>query len=489
MKKFIGREYELALLKETLDSRRSEFRIVRGRRRVGKTRLLQEATKGRGDIIYVSGMEDVNSDRMIRDRFTEKLAEFSKKEILKSVHNLSWPNIFQTMMDVSEGHEKFTVIIDEIQWLARQGSGFLSDLKEAWTTKFQPSGKIKIVICGSSSKFFEHKTAGAESVLYKLRTASDIFVLPMTLKETSFFCKKKWNRHEIALTQMMFGGIPYYLDLIAMPERGFMQCINDIAFTPKTIFFDEMLETLKLDISSTDRAIQLLSVIGQDGKTMETIARETLIPTSTLDELLEKLVTYQILFESYPFGEPRKSKDFGVRYYIRDEFLNFYFNVLDKQKNRIRNNTNNKMIFNHILVDGYYINNFTGKAFELLIRKAVERNVQTKIHKILSIDNLPSYEVGSYWQMKGSVGNQIDLMVDSEDDRCTRIIEVKWTNQKIGAESGNAIEQVLTRTFPNRKKRRVRHFVVASSGFTGDAQKLAEENSVKLIALDDIFDE
>lgn len=487
MRRFIGRKKELAEIRGTFDSRHSEFRVVRGRRRVGKTSLLQEAAKDRDDVVFLSGLEDITSDRKIRNRFTERLAEFSGNAILASARDLSWPQLFQIVLEIAAQKKNLILIFDEIQWLARQGSGFLSDLKEAWTIKFQPSEKIKVIICGSSSKFFEHKTGGIDSVLHKLRTMSDICVPPMTLSETGLFCKG-WNEHEIALTQMMFGGIPYYLDLISEPQRGFMQCINKIVFTANTIFFDEVKETLKLDISSLDRSIQLLEVAGQDGKTMSQIAEDSLVPPSTVDELLGKMVDYQILSKSFPMGENPKAKDFGVRYYIRDEFLNFFFNVLEREERRIGNNVSGKMIFSNVLKNGYYIENFTGKAFELIIRKIIERNLPAKINKILSIDNLTDYEVGSFWKTNGE-GNQIDLIVNSSEDRCVRIIEVKWSNQKIGTEGGNAIEQVLGRTFPNRKRYKLRRFVVASSGFTDAARSIAQEHDVGLIDLEDLFDE
>lgn len=486
MERYIGHKEELKYLKETFDSKSSEFRVVRGRRRVGKTRLLQEATRGMKDVIFISGLEDVNSDRKIRDRFVEKLAEFSESAILNSAQNIPWPQIFQITAEVAAKRKKLILVMDEIQWLARHGSGFLSDLKEAWTTKFQPAGNIKIIICGSSNKFFELKTGSAETVLHKLRTMSDIWVLPMTLSESALFCKG-WKKHEITLTQMMFGGIPYYLDLISEPERGFMQCINDIAFTAKTIFFDEVKETLKLDLSSIERAVEILTVIGQDGKTMENIARNSLVPTSTLDELLEKLVNYQILFKNYPLGEKLKAKDIGVKFYIRDEFLNFYFNVLDKNKNRIKNNVRNKMLFNDVIKSGYFIENFTGKAFEMIVRKIIERCLPAGINKTLSINNLSNYEIGSYWKTEDAHGNQIDLIVDSDEDRCARLIEVKWMNNKVGTEPGNAVEQVLSREYPNRKAHKLRRFVVASSGFTNGAKTFAKANDVGLIDLDGLF--
>lgn len=487
MHKFIGRKNELRFLKEMFESKNAQFRIVRGRRRIGKTCLLDEVIKTRNDVVFMSGVEDINSDRKIRDRFAQKLAQFSGNVILKSAQDISWPNLFQTVRDIADRLGSMVLIFDEVQWLARQGSGFLSDLKEAWTTKFQPTGKIKVIICGSSNKFFERKSSGAETVLHKLRTLSDIWVPPMTLSEAAQFVPS-WNRHEIALTQMMFGGVPYYLDLILEPDRGFMQCINEIAFTANTIFFDEMKETLKLDFSSLDRAVQLLAVVGQNGKTMNQIAEDSLVPTSTVDEILEKMVEYKILFKKYPMGGKIKARDVGVRYCIRDEFLNFFFNVLDKENRRICNNRNAKMIFNNTLKEGYYIPNFTGKAFELIIGKIIERNLPANINKVLSVDNLSNYEVGAYWKTKGGDGNQIDLIVDSDDDRCVRIIEAKWTNKKIGTEAGNAIEQVLERSFPNRKRRKVRRFVVASSGFTKGAETLARDNKVGLVSLEDLFD-
>lgn len=487
METFIGRKSELHFLKETFDSSRSEFRVVRGRRRVGKTRLLQEAMQGRENVIFISGMEDINSDRKLRDRFIEKLAEFSNSAILSTAQNVPWPQIFQIVVEIAVSRKNFILVMDEIQWLARHGSGFLSDLKEAWTTKFQPSGNIKIIICGSSNKFFELKTGGAETVLHKLRTMSDIWVTPMTLNETGTFCRG-WNKHEIVLTQMMFGGIPYYLDLISKPERGFMQCINDMAFTAKTIFFDEVKETLKLDLSSLGRATELLSVIGQDGKTMERMAKDSLIPMSTLGELLEKLVNYQILFKDHPIGETLKAKNFGMRYYMKDEFLNFFFNVIDRNKNRIKNNVKNKMILSDVIEGDYYIRNFTGKAFELVIRKIIERNLPAKINRLLSIDNLSHYVTGSYWKTEDAVGNQIDLVIDSDEDRCTRLVEVKWSNNKIGVEKGNAIEQILERNFPNHKGHNIRRFVVASRGFTSEAKAFANEKNVTLIEIEDLFD-
>lgn len=486
MRRFVGRKKELAEIREVFDSRRSEFRVVRGRRRVGKTSLLQEAIKDRCDVIFISGLEDITSDHKIKERFTSMLAEFSGNAILSSARNLSWPQIFQVILEIAEKRKKLILILDEIQWLARQGSGFLSDLKEAWTVKFQPSGKVKVVVCGSSAKFFEHKTGSVDSVLYKLRTMSDIHVPPMTLSETGLFCKG-WNKQETVLTQMMFGGIPYYLDLISEPQLGFMQCINKMAFTASTIFFDEIKETLKLDISSLDRSIQLLHVVGQDGKTMSQIAEDSLVPSSTVDELLGKMVDYQILSKSSPMGERSKTKDFGARYYIKDEFLNFFFNVLKKEERRIKNNVKGRMIFNNVLKNGYYIENFTGKAFELIVRKIIERNLPARINRTLSIDNLTGYETGSFWKISGE-GNQIDLIVDSAEDRCARIIEVKWSNQKVGSEKGNAVEQVLHRNFPNREGHKVSRFVVASSGFTEGARVFARKNDVGLIELNDLFD-
>lgn len=487
MKTFIGRKEEIAAVNEVFATALSEFRVVRGRRRIGKTRLLTETAGTRPDTIFLTGAEDVTSDKKIRERVREKLADFAKDNILKSARDLTWALLFEKIAELGSTRQNLIIILDEIQWIARQGSGFLSDLKEAWTRLFQPTNKIKIIICGSSTKFFEHKTGHSESVLYKVRTMSDIWLKPMTLGETSLFCKG-WNKHEIALTQMMFGGIPYYLDLITEPRRGFVQCINDVAFTPKTIFFDEVVETLKLDLSSTTRAIQILSVIGQDGRTLKQITENSMLSASTVDELVEKLVDYDILYERYPVGLKPKSNDSGMKYFIRDEFLNFYFCILDKEQRAIKNNRFGRLLFKNILKDGHHIKNFTGKAFELIISKIIERNINAPINKKLSINNLEKYEVGSFWKISGDDGNQIDLVVASDEDRCTRLIETKWTNKKTGTEPGNAIEQVLSRDYPNPKKHKINRFVVSSSGFTNEAVSLASKNHVGLIELCDLFD-
>lgn len=488
MRTFIGRREELSALAEVFDSPRSEFRVIRGRRRIGKTRLLTEAAKDRTDTIFFTGAEDVTADKKNRERICEKLADFAKDDVLKAAKGLSWNSIFEKITKIAASRQNMMIIFDEIQWIARQGSGFLSDLKEAWTRLFQPSGKTKIIICGSSSKFFEHKSSGSESVLYKLRTMSDIRLKPMTLSETSQFCEG-WNRQEVVMAQMMFGGVPYYLDLIIAPERGFVQCINDIAFTSKTIFFDEVVETLKLDLSSTTRAIQILSVLGQSGKTLKQISENAHLSASTVDELAEKLVDYGVLYKRYPLGLQPKANDFGMKYFIADEFLNFYFNVLDREQRAIKNNVSGRLLFKSVFKEGYYIKNFTGKAFELVISKIIKGGMNAPINKKLSINNLEKYEVGSFWRTGDSDGNQIDIVVSSDEDRCTRLIEAKWTNKKVGAEPGNAIEQVLNRDYPNPKGHKINRFVVSSSGFTSEAVSFASKNQVGTIELDDLFDQ
>lgn len=487
MRTFIGRREELSALAEVFNSPRSEFRVIRGRRRIGKTRLLTEATKDRTDTIFFTGAEDVTSDKMNRERTIERLADFTKDNVLKAAKGLSWSSIFEKMAELANGRQNMVIIFDEIQWIARQGSGFLSDLKEAWTRLLQPSDKVKIIICGSSSKFFENKASGPESVLYKLRTMSDIWLKPMTLCETSKFCKG-WDTKEVVLTQMMFGGVPYYLDLIIEPERGFVQCINEMAFTSKTIFFDEVIETLKLDLSSTARAIQLLSVIGQNGKTLKQICENAHLSPSTVDELAEKLTGYGVLYKQYPLGLQPKANDFGMKYFIVDEFLNFHFNVLDKEQRAIKNNTSGRLLFKNVLKEGYYIKNFTGKAFELLISKIIKSGTPVPINKKLSVANLEKYEVGPFWRTGDFDGNQIDIVVSSDEDRCTRLVEAKWTNKKVGIEPGNAIEQVLGREYPNPKGHKINRFVVSSSGFTAEAASFASKNRVGLIELDDLFD-
>ena len=415
------------------------------------------------------------------DRFTGS-PQLSEKKITA----LSWRVIFEAMTQYATATKGSLVLVfDEIQWMSKTGSGFVGSLKEAWQ-RWEPTGHIKVLICGSSNKFFYDHVGGDEKTLRGLKTHSDIWVHPFTPHEVKQYYFKKWSLVEVALVYMMIGGVPYYLNQIE-PSQGFIHAINQAFFTKQTIFLEEIDELLKLEfyVNAQNTVKRILGALGQDGCELHLIVQKTGLSLATVSDALHKLLDYQIIFRKLPvYSKPHKN-DGGYRYYMKDFYLNFYYQVLLPHSTVIKNNGHG-LIFPYSILSaktGYFINNFSGKAFELLMRYVLENksDQNAKVFKVLQLSDA-NYTVESYW----SVETQIDLVIDHAADRLTRCIECKWLGH---APDKNILSTLTPQRRPGKtpKTNNLRHYLALSQPWTANFEKMAEKQGIGLLGLPDIF--
>ncbi len=486
---FVGREDELKRLSEFYHMQGSGFLHLRGRRRIGKSWLLIELRTRIGGL-YFQGEQDSTTKELqstMAHLWDEHVGQ--KRLSLIRQRDLTWDRIFTAITDYALQHtnQTFLLIFDEIHWIAKKNSGFTSKIKNVWLS-WEKIGNIKVIICGSSNKFFDDKTAKESSVLRGLRTHSDIWVRPFSLSEVKQYFFPEWSHEEISLVYMMIGGIPYYLNRI-INSKNYINAINKTFFTRSTIFLDELDEIINLEFnkSSKTRIRSLLAALGQEGKTVASICRATGISESSVRENIEKLVDYGLVFEKTLMGvSPKKNKS-GTKYYMRDFYLNFYFQVLDGLKAQIKDNTKSN-IFSRLLSskEGFYIPNFSGQAFELLIESVIDRRANSTMHenifKKLNIHE-PNYYFGHYWE---SNTTQVDLIVESSVDRETRIFEAKWIATKAGLTHGY-LEQIRQKTYTPPRGFRLSFYLVISKSPTKGLKEAAQKQNVQIVELTDLF--
>ena len=137
----------------------SGFLHVRGRRRVGKTWLLTDFAKKEKAFIF-QGEEDADT-KSLQKTFAELWSKYSNDKTLSFIRkdNLSWELLFEKVTSYANAQRphKVILIFDEIQWLAKKNSGFISKIKKFWVD-WEQGGNVKILICGSSNKFFSDNT-------------------------------------------------------------------------------------------------------------------------------------------------------------------------------------------------------------------------------------------------------------------------------------------------------------------------------------------
>lgn len=479
------RTHEIRELQQFANQDKAGFLYVRGRRRVGKSWLLTNWSSIRKDCIYFSGKKDATKQETLR-QYIQTWCQATQSHVLLELRFefISWDRIFNEILaHQTKLQRKLVLIFDEIQWIAKEGSGFVGSLKAAWVN-FEMSGLVSVIVCGSSSKFFSDTVGGEEKILRGIATRSPIWVHPAPLKDVKNFFLPRWNEQEIALTYMLFGGIPYYLAQLD-GDIGFIHAINRAVFSRESIFIDEVDEILGLEFNQAGLKTvkKILSIVGIFGASQADVRKALQIPSSTLSEVFEKLVDYGILFLEEDLGRSVSLSKKGVeaRYFLKDFYLNFYFSVYQKYLKCVRANSKGQQLtFDSVLnKKGYYIENFSGKAFEHLVRYLFEYNApSSRLFKKLSlVDN--DFELGSHC----SRVSQIDLVLKHSRDRLVRIIECKW-----GAENVKEIDALCHKAFPLEPTEHRMNVIIRSIPVSHAYEKKCRDNHVILLKLSDLFD-
>ncbi len=493
---FHGRQQELARVASFLSDDGPGLTHVRGRRRIGKTELLRRVHAGHDNCFYFMGRDD-ESTRVSQRRFAAEWDRFTRRRWLTRLRSteLTWDEIFRqvgshaaTRTDASP----FLLLLDEVQWLAPRGAGFCGTLKEHWSEWKRP-GRFKLLLSGSSNRFFHRYADGEQAVLRGLRTHATIWVQPFSLAEIAEYYFPDWTDEEICLVAMMLGGVPYYLEQIR-PEPNFIRAINSALFCRDTIFLEEIDAILKLEttrIGPRARVKHVLASLGQDGATQASIVRRTGLAQDTTHRILDRLLDYGLIQERQPLGRSKKNRA-GVRFYMDDPYLNLYYRVLAPLEARIQGNERGLLFPAEVLGSrtGYHIPNFSGRAFELLLTTLIERgqaDESARSPALFEKLGLRSgrYRVGTYWEAGTT---QIDVVVEGLDDREVRIIEAKWLARDPDA-SGDLVDQVLRKVHrpSGAGTWRTSHHLALSREGTAGFRREAEARGVGVIVLEDLF--
>ncbi len=268
--KIIGRVQEIRLLDDLVQSGKAEFVALYGRRRVGKTYLLQQYFDGKFDFYY-TGLYQTDKNVQL-DRFATLLSKASgtAKKKLKT-----WFDAFDALREhiIALGKKTVVVFLDELPWMDTPKSNFLAAFSDFWNSWGCRRPELKLFICGSSTTWIMSNIIGDRGGLYGRMTRS-IYIAPFSLGETEQFLAKmkgmRWNRHQIIELYMILGGIPYYLDLL---KKGapFAQCIDNLFFNHgaalrtefdflyrslygNSVFYKQVIEVLSSRLSGLTRA-------------------------------------------------------------------------------------------------------------------------------------------------------------------------------------------------------------------------------------------
>lgn len=402
--KIIGRIEECERLDRCMRSGSAQLVVVYGRRRVGKTYLINEYFKNTF-AFKLTGVYGQKRKEQLRNFAAELNRKASKKYPLPK----DWIEAFHYLreyMDTLDEETKQVFFLDELPWLDTKKSGFLPAFEYFWNDYASTKDNTVFILCGSATSWMDEKITKNKGGLFNRQTCR-LYLEPFKLHEVEEFLVSRdinWSRYEIAECYMIMGGIPYYLNLLDS-ELSLHQNIDLLFFKKKGELWDEFEHLYNTLFTNSEYYVAVVEALSEKkgGLTRNEICEKTgSSKGGDMSKILNNLVLsgFVVVCDFYE----RKKKE--SLYQLSDYYTMFYF----------------RYIKNHYGKDEHFwtnsIDNASRRAWEGLTFERLCKDHIKQIKQKLGISGVLSEE--SSWfvrsdEEKGITGTQIDLLIDRRD--------------------------------------------------------------------------
>ena len=420
-KLFIGREKEQQQLRDHLASEQSEFIAVYGRRRVGKTFLIQQVV-GSDYAFYVAGMNNVP----LRIQLANFMQGIRKKQP-DTPPVKTWLDAFIALENyletLPEGRK--TIFIDEMPWMDTPRSNFISGLEHFWNSWASWRSDIKLIVCGSATSWIINNLIKNRGGLHN-RVTHKIPLKPFTLKECLAYFSARGFRlspKQIAECYMVLGGVPFYLSKMNKDE-GVAQNIDRLLFADDGELHDEFQSLYNSLYKNASNHIKIVTALAMKGKGLtrrELVERSGFADNGKFSLMLEELESCGFIrsYEPYmPESARTNRRGIGERqrrdtlFQLVDPFTLFHFQVMRKADAHDSNYWSKNQ-------NSHVYSTWSGLSFEMLCLNHAEQ-----IKKALGISGITA-NVFSWFGKGERRSAQIDMLIDRAD-RTINICEMKF---------------------------------------------------------------
>jgi len=419
----IGRKDEIKELEKYYDSGRPELVVVYGRRRVGKTYLIKEYFKN-NFTFYFTG--EINSS------IATNLANFDKAIIEydggAAPASKNWGDAFARLKTLllKSAQSRKVVFIDEMPWLDTGRSDFLSAFDYFWNSFAGSSPEILFICCGSATSWITKKLFQNRGGLHN-RITGRIYLAPFSLGECEAFFKSRnieATRFQMTENYMIFGGIPYYLNLFDK-NLSSSQNVDRLCFFTRAPLRNEFEELYKSLFNNPNKHMKIVEALAKKraGMTRKEISEASNEPPNGhLTDALNDLEQCDFIEKFADFTKSRNE----AYYFLKDPFTLFYLHYMKG------NNTKDEYFWTNYSEDGGH-RAWCGYAFELVCRTHIKQ-----MKERLGILGVSTNTMS--WRSKNSVpGAQIDLLI-SRKDGVINLCEMKYMKHQYEIGKSEAAE-------------------------------------------------
>ena len=458
---FIGRERELKTLEGLYRSERFEFVVIYGRRRVGKTALINEFI-GKKNAIYFMGVE--MSAKQNLENFSKSIIEYVGG-IEAETSFASYQAALEYVFKLSE-KERIILAIDEYPYVAR-GSKSLASTLQMLIDKYKDTSKMMLILCGSSMSYMEDHILAYKAPLYGRRTAQ-LKLLPFTFDETCKFFGR-FKGEEKALLYGMFGGTPQYL-LQVSDKLSVADNVKNTYLNPASAIFEEPVNLLKQEVREPAIYTAIITAIATGSSRMSEICGKVGEETNTVSSYIKNLVTLGIIQKESPYGEKNSKKSV---YSISDNMFRFWYRFVPENVSVIARG-GAELAYRRIEPE---LSAYMGSVFEEICTQYLWKQL------IDGRSPVSFRTLGRWWGTNPKTKTQEEIDIMGADKNAALFAECKWTNEKVDL----GVLDTLVRRGRLFGFDDTHFFLFAKAGFTkGCIEKAAELGNVTLVTYDEI---
>lgn len=423
----IGREKEIKKLNELYHSEDAELIALYGRRRVGKTYLIDEVFRDRLNFRH-AGLSPIDSEKdnvkahLMKDQLTHFFRSLTIQGYKGKKTPESWLEAFYMLEDLLvekyKGNERIVVFLDEMQWLDTPKAKFMTGFEAFWNGWACHRKNLMVIVCGSSSSWILTNIINNHGGLYG-RVTFEIKLKPFTLRECEQFLSSKeicMSRYDVIQAYMMVGGIPYYLRYFNK-RLSLAQNINEIFFADEAPLKDEFNRMFASLFKNAEPIKQIIKAIASKNKgiTRKELSEITGVTDSgEVSRQLNALIAGDFIIKYKSFGDNKRDEI----YKLVDPFSYFYLTFLDKS-------SDNRNIDWINIEDSSRVLSWKGYAFENVCWNHIHQ-----IKMALQIGGVSTTE--ALWSKRGDEntrGTQIDLIIVRKDN-VVHMCEIKFYNDE-----------------------------------------------------------
>ncbi len=456
---FFGRQRELQLLNELMEKRTSSLVVIKGRRRIGKTRLIQEFCKPFKALRFVGlPPEEKVTAQDQREEFSRQLQQ---QLGFRGIKAEDWGDLLWHLSQYTK-EGRIIIVLDEINWMGSHDSTFLGKLKTAWDEEFKRNPKLILILSGSMSGWIDKNILSSTGYFGRVS-------LDMTLDELPLFeCSHFWQPYEERIAPYekfkilsVMGGVPRYLEEIN-PKITAEENIKRLCFRKEALLFNEF-DRIFTDLfgkrASTYKHI--IRALSQGPSTFQHILKKLEMPKGgTLSEYLQDLELTGYIARDHTWsistGEQMKLN----RYRLKDNYLRFYLKYIEPNRTKIEQQKLLQL-----------------PAWETIMGYQFENLVLNNRHSLYYLLSIPIEDIvydNPFFQKqtKTQRGCQVDLLIQTRY-QVLYLVEVKFSVDPIEVKVIDEVQEKIDRLDTGTKRFSIRPILVHVNGVT---PKLAQSN-------------